>query len=82
MIGLGLARKVEDCERFFGQTGKNASYPLYRAPWVAKAYGVSSVPTVLILDAEGRELFRAQPPSTSDPLAMLDARLTELLAAQ
>ena len=28
-------RKAEACERFFTQTGENATYPLYRAPWVA-----------------------------------------------
>lgn len=75
MIGLGVADDAESCERFFEQTGDRATYPLYRASWASDSYSVQVVPTLLVLDPEGEELFRADPIKTPDPLAALDAQL-------
>lgn len=81
LIGLGLARDAEECERFFKQSGERATYPLYRAPWVSKRYGVQAVPALLLFDPEGKEVFRAHALKNPDPLGALEAHLKTLLAA-
>jgi len=82
LIGLGATNSAEACRTFFQQTGRRATYPLYRAPWVGERMGIRLVPTLLVFDAEGREVFRTNPREQAEPLRALDAHLATLLAAR
>ncbi len=68
VIGLGWTDDAAQCREFFEQTGGRATWPLYRAPWVAEHFGVEVTPTTLVLRPDGTVALSVPGDSGSDPI--------------
>jgi hypothetical protein len=57
ILGLAATTAEEPVRRFV--KASRAAYRVELAPWALDAFGVKYYPTLLILDREGKEVFRA-----------------------
>ncbi|MCZ7646199.1 MAG: TlpA family protein disulfide reductase [Planctomycetota bacterium] len=77
VIGMSYDSQPESVKRFFDDTGKRVTFPLYCAPWFAEKHEVVATPTLFVFSAEGKKLHAADPLSEASETP-LDAILSKL----
>ncbi|MBE7461863.1 MAG: TlpA family protein disulfide reductase [Planctomycetes bacterium] len=74
VIGLAFDPRQESVQRFFEDTGRRVTFPLYCAPWFAEKHEVLATPTLFVFSFDGKKVY------VSDPLSM-DATTIEMVVA-
>lgn len=82
ILGLGVGQTPDDVRRFFAQTGKRATFPLYFAPWFAEREKVEGTPTLFILTASGEKVFRVDGMEDHDLPKLANEKLDQLLSGR